>query len=195
MQIVIVRHLPTPWNQKNILQGKRDLDICPPSREMLRKIKQNKQFIKQREPFDHILASTLKRTLQTAVLYGCEPEREPLLDEFDFGPYEGKPKRLLLKKHKDDWFHHPLKITFGEGIPALQKRISSFLEKYSSASSLLLFSHGTWTRALLSYCRCGHLNNMNKFSIKNNDCIALEYFPGRQKRENGGFSRVRTTDL
>lgn len=195
MQIIIVRHLPTVWNKENILQGRRDLDICPPSREILKKIKQNKQFIKKREPFDHILASTLKRTVQTAILYDYVPKTEPLLDEFDFGPYEGKPKRLLLEKHGDDWFHNPLKLSFGEGIPFLQKRIKSFLNKYSSATNLLLFSHGTWTRALLSYCREGHLNNMNKYIVKNNDCITLEFRPGRQKRKIGGFNRVRTTDL
>ncbi len=190
MQITLVRHLPTYWNELNLLQGRRDIDISPPSPELLQEVSKNKKFIKQREPFDYILSSTLKRTAQTAFYYGYQPEVEPLLDEYDFGPFEGKPKEHLMKKHGNDWIETPLKITFGEGISRLQERIMAFLDNYPSGSNLLLFSHGTWTRAFLSYCRYGHLNNMNKFTVRNNECLTLEVSGRSCKVNSGGFDLV-----
>ena len=44
-----------------------------------------------------ILASTLKRTQQTAQMYGMNVVIEPLLDELDFGEFEGRPKEELTQ--------------------------------------------------------------------------------------------------
>ena len=45
----------------------------------------NQNNLSRLQPFDLILASTLKRTQQTAQMYGMNVVIEPLLDELDFG--------------------------------------------------------------------------------------------------------------
>lgn len=190
MQITLIRHLPTEWNKEQRLQGRRDIEISPPSKKILQKITENKTKLKEQEPFDFILTSTLKRTKQTGNLYGYEPKIEPLLDEFDFGPFEGKEKELLLKTNGNKWIETPSELTFGEGIISLQSRILTFLEKYKPASNLLLFSHGTWTRALISLHQYGHIDNMNKLTVKNNQCITLTFAEEELKRRSGGLNLV-----
>ena len=58
----------------------------------------NQQTLNSFMPFDLILASTLKRTQQTAQMYGMNVVIEPLLDELDFGEFEGRPKEELIRE-------------------------------------------------------------------------------------------------
>lgn len=190
MQITLIRHLPTEWNKQQRLQGQRDIEISPPSKACLKEILENKKNLEKQGPYDYILSSTLKRTKQTAALYGYKPKPEPLLDEFDFGPFEGKEKELLLKVHGDKWMESPSELTFGEGMVHLHQRILIFLNKYKSAANLLLFSHGTWTRALISFHQNGHIDNMNKLVVQNNQCITLSFAEKEHKNRSGGLNLV-----
>lgn len=190
MQITLIRHLPTEWNNQQRLQGQRDIKISSPSKEILQGILENKKDLEQQEPFDYILSSTLKRTKQTAALYGYKPKPEPLLDEFDFGPFEGKEKELLLKVHGDKWNESPSELTFGEGMSHLHQRILTFLEKYKHSANLLLFSHGTWTRALISFHHYGHIDNMNKLVVHNNQCITINFAEEELENRSGGLNLV-----
>jgi broad specificity phosphatase PhoE len=92
MQLTLIRHLPTEWNQKTWLQGRQDIELDAVTEEIKQGIVKNQQLLRKLSPFDIVLASTLKRTQQTAEAYGYEAETECLLDELDFGPYEGVPK-------------------------------------------------------------------------------------------------------
>lgn len=190
MQITLIRHLPTEWNKEQRLQGRRDIEISPPSKEILEEIFENKKDLKKRQPFDYILSSTLKRTKQTANLYGYKPKPEPLLDEFDFGPFEGEKKDLLLKVHGEKWIESPSELTFGEGMIHLHQRILTFLKKYKPSANLLLFSHGTWTRALISFHQYGHINSMNKLIVQNNQSITLSFSEEELEKRSGGLNLV-----
>jgi len=175
MQITLIRHLPTEWNKEQKLQGKRDIPISPITAEMCEKIKENQKLLKKLEPFDLVLASSLKRTHQTAMLYGFSAETEGLLDELDFGPYEGQPKSKLIIQYGDIWFDNPIELVLGESIKNLEKRIVQFLAKYKRSEKILVFGHGSWIRAMVSYARSGHVNQMNKISVANNECIKITY--------------------
>lgn len=174
MEITLIRHLPTSWNEQQLLQGRRDIQLSPLSQKDEKKIDENLQLLKEQQ-FEHILCSTLTRTKQTANIYGFEPEMDALLDEFDFGPFEGRTKVELFKEYGNDWVHNPLNLVLGESIANLEKRIILFLEKYSKSSSLLVFGHGCWIRALISYHKYGHINNMNRQIFDNNEYISLEF--------------------
>jgi probable phosphoglycerate mutase len=175
MQITLIRHLPTEWNKKSWLQGKKDIDIFPPNEEIIREIETNKQYLEKLSPFDLILASRLKRTHQTANLYGYRPITEKLLDELDFGPFEGAPRKWLLEKHSDQWFLHPKELVLGESLQNLEDRIILFLEKFQDYKNLLVFGHGSWFRAFLSYQQYGDINQMNQLSVKNNQCTTIHF--------------------
>lgn len=130
MQVNIIRHLPTEWNKRGKLQGRRDIPISPVTREMQRHIDKNKKNLYRLGPFRKVLASTLKRTIQTAGHYGYRPEIDPLLDELDFGPFEGMQKSILFETFGERWAQNPKEVKLGESLSALEYRIELFLEKY-----------------------------------------------------------------
>lgn len=173
MNITLIRHLPTEWNRKERLQGRRDIDISPVTEEWAQRISANQLRLLKLPPVDLVLASTLKRTQQTAALYGLEPEIDELLDELDFGPFEGQPKQKLMEQHGEQWLHHPTELALGESLQNLEKRIYFFLDKYKGFDHILVFGHGSWIRAMVSIWQQGDLNGMNKFSLDNNQCLSL----------------------
>lgn len=176
MDLAIIRHLPTAWNVKGKLQGQKDIPIIQPiSDEMETKISVNKQHLNELEPFDFILTSELSRTKQTAKLYGYEHTVvEPLLNELDFGYFEGKPKREL--EAIPEWKTAPLQVALGESLHHFQNRIFAFLEKYAHVQSLLIFGHGSWIRGLLSIKEIGTIEKMNQLAVHNNELIILNNF-------------------
>jgi probable phosphoglycerate mutase len=173
MQITLIRHLPTEWNKKMWLQGRRDIDVSPPTDVIEREIKGNKKHLEELSPFELVLASTLKRTQQTAHLYGYNAVPEMLLDELDFGPFEGVSKKKLIEKYGDIWLRNPKSLVLGESLQDLEKRVVHFLEKFCVYENILVFGHGSWIRAFLSYKKYGDINQMNKITVKNNECITV----------------------
>ncbi|MEW8988084.1 MAG: phosphoglycerate mutase family protein [Bacillus sp. (in: firmicutes)] len=175
MHITLIRHLPTKWNKDNKLQGRKDIEITEVSEDFQKKIEANKLLLKAFAPFDIVLASTLKRTHQTAKLYGYVPETEGLLDELDFGPFEGVSKEKLMTVHNGKWIDSPRELVLGESLVDFEKRVISFLDKYQDYTNLLIFGHGSWIRAIVSYHHYGDINKMNKMIVENNQCITLRF--------------------
>jgi broad specificity phosphatase PhoE len=173
MQLTLIRHLPTDWNKKTWLQGRRDIELSPLTNHLQLGIEENQQYLKKIAPFDLVLASSLKRTHQTAQFYGYECQIEGLLDELDFGPFEGRPKQELFDKHGEMWINHPKDLVLGESIKHLEERLILFLGKYKNFSNILAFGHGSWIRAMISYFEYGDVNHMNKIIVENNACITL----------------------
>lgn len=176
MQLLVIRHLPTRHNQNGLLQGRLDLDIEPPDKPQLQRITENQGRIQQAGAIDQVLCSSLKRTVQTARAYGYDEEtciREPLLNELDFGGWEGLPRQQMWDALGDAWWRNPQKIVLGEPVLALQQRVTGLIEKYAWSERLLLFSHGAWTRALLAYSRSGNIRDMNRETVDNNDLLYL----------------------
>lgn len=173
MQITVIRHLPTAWNIKTWLQGRRDIGLADVTETDYVKISENQRHLQQQAPFDIVLASTLKRTQQTAHLYGYQPEIEPLLDELDFGPFEGVPRKRLFEASEGAWVKNPESFVLGESMCDFWERILLFLEKYQDRNRILIFGHGAWLRALKSYEQYGHMNNMNKITLENNTCLTI----------------------
>ncbi|THE10379.1 histidine phosphatase family protein [Bacillus timonensis] len=173
MELTLIRHLPTDWNEKGVLQGNRDIPILEISDENKQTIEKNKQQL--RHEYSLVLTSELIRTQHTARAYGYNRfEIEPLLNELDFGEFEGKEKQKLIDTHKENWFTNPREITLGESIANLETRVITFIEKYKDYDSLLVFGHGSWIRACLSYYRFGNINRMNHLEIKNNQLLTIE---------------------
>lgn len=173
MQITFIRHLPTQWNKQNILQGKRDIPLLPITEQMEKEIIRNRHRLHSMKSPDLILTSSLKRTYQTARLYGFEPETDALLDELDFGPFEGKKKTSLFETFGDKWLDRPSELILGESVREFENRIFRFIEKYFSKSHILIFGHGCWIRGCLSLYYFGTIDKMNRLSVRNNEMIFL----------------------
>ena len=62
----------------------------------------------------------------------------------------------------------PKTIVLGESVLVLEERIFSFIKKYQHLSNILVFGHGSWIRAMISYSLYRHINQMNKVTVENN---------------------------
>jgi broad specificity phosphatase PhoE len=163
------------WNQMNRLQGRQDTNILELDEVSAAAVQRNQQNLRSAGPFDAILASGLKRTQQTAAAYGLnEFIVEPLLDELDFGPFEGRGKDLLAQE-LPDWMRDPRKLVLGEPVSNLEARIRSFIEKYNHLPRILVFGHGSWFRGLLSIERYGDVRAMNAVQIDNNEMVIIDF--------------------
>ncbi|MCA1055307.1 phosphoglycerate mutase family protein [Rossellomorea aquimaris] len=173
MKIVIIRHLPTYWNMEDLLQGTQDIEVLPPNHYHNCEIKKNRKKLKNEFNFDLVLCSELKRTKQTANLYGYKNLIiDPLLNELNFGYFEGKEKSELSKVV--NWVENPRDVVLGESLIDFEKRIKSFIDKYITLDTLLIFGHGAWIRGLISINKWGNINKMNQFHINNNEIIVIE---------------------
>ena len=171
MELLLIRHLPTKWNKMGILQGSQDVPLLQVTEEDIKKIKENMKVIHDFKP-ELVLASQLKRTKQTAVEYGFNHlQIEPLLNELNFGKYEGtEKKQLMLKK---EWTENPRSLILGENMIDFENRIIQFINKYNHYSRILVFGHGSWTRGLLSIINIGTIQKMNQVHVENNQLISL----------------------
>lgn len=175
MNLFLVRHLPTPWNEKGMLQGSKDISISNITPEVSQKIKNNLEELNQFQ-FDKILVSELVRTRETANHYGyTSVEVEPLINELDFGEYEGKPKQLMLDEIGDSWYVSATKVVLGEPLASFESRIKLFLEKYEECSNLLVFAHGAVIRAILELSNNSSIDAMNKLHIENNSLTVINW--------------------
>lgn len=175
MEITLIRHLPTTWNKKGLLQGQHDIPISENAPiECQAQIIKNKTEMEQSGPFGIVLASSLLRAQQTAHVYGYDdPVIEPLLNELDFGVFEGQPKKELVRHFGEDWYNQPRKIELGEGFADLGERVRLVLRHYENFRRVLIFGHGSWIRALLSINQWGDINSMNRLSVENNERVQL----------------------
>ena len=176
MILVAIRHLRTPWNRAGLLQGRVDISIEQPNRRQQKKIKDARRKLDRLGPFNLVVCSTLRRTRQTAAAYGFKrPIQEPLLDEFDFGHYEGSEKSQLAKKLGAPWIKQPRAVKLGESVRGLERRIRKFLRKCNRYDRVLLFGHGCWLRALKSIHKVGDARQMNLITIRNDQLLILRF--------------------
>ncbi len=91
MKIVFIRHLKTPGNEKRQYIGRTDENLSEQAVEEFRQ-RQEQSTGGLYPPVQHVIASPLKRCIQTAELIypGQEISVEPMLRECDFGEYEQK---------------------------------------------------------------------------------------------------------
>ncbi|WP_449536632.1 histidine phosphatase family protein [Ferdinandcohnia sp. Marseille-Q9671] len=179
MELTLIRHLPTEWNRRGVLQGSRDIPILEPCEADIEDIEKNKTHLEKKGPFSIVVTSSLIRTQQTAHAYGYEQYQiEPLLNELHFGEFEGKEKKRLIESHKEVWYTNPRMIVLGEKVVDLEKRMLLFLQTYSEYDSVLVFGHGSWMRACMSHLEFGTINKMNQIEIKNNQLETIKVREG-----------------
>ena len=170
--MILIRHLPTSFNEKGLLQGKIDNSILPISEKEKKIIEKNLDFIKSTYKNPKILVSALKRTQETALTYGFESFIiDTRLNEFDFGDYEGKQKSLMVYENPD-WLTSPLTLRFGEGMESFSTRVFNFLQS-TKKEDLVVFGHGAFIRAVISISNYGCISKMNQIEIKNNELIHI----------------------
>lgn len=130
MRLLITRHSKTVWNEKRLLQGRKDSKLTSQGIDdalILGAYLEDEQI-------DVVYSSPINRALQTAKL--IFPNHNILKDdrlmEMSFGDYEGKSVQELIKQ--EDYYnlwHDPrfdLRLPNGESYQELKQRLQSFFD-------------------------------------------------------------------
>ena len=177
MQITLVRHGQTDYNNAKILQGVSNIPLNDTGRKQATTLKQRLKDTN----FDICFSSPLIRAMETAmILVGDRVEiiRDNRLIERNLGQLEGKDVSLYNSKKYWDYNFNSNDLDV-ESIQTIFKRCEEFLsyisEKYKD-KSVLVVSHGAVTRALYHIISNTSKNsNMLKLKVDNCFCETLEY--------------------
>jgi probable phosphoglycerate mutase len=103
--LALLRHGHTQWNREGRLQGRTDIPLDPPARDVLRTLRLPAPWNDVR-----LCSSPLKRAVETATLLSRHaPQTEDALIEMDWGTWEGARRAELFAdpqagyRHVEDW--------------------------------------------------------------------------------------------
>ena len=129
LALVLVRHGATTWNDNGYCQGLKDVSLSDRGRTQAEALR----AALAETGFDHVLASPLVRSQETARLAtGCDPVIIDDLREIDRGHWEGHPMdevRRRWGKFCRDWYDDPagLSMPGGEAFNDLWERAARAL--------------------------------------------------------------------
>ncbi len=162
IELYILRHGRTLWNQTGRIQGSTDIELNQEGRQAA--INTGKAWETMGLHFDQVYSSPLKRAYETACLVSaytgltvCKDDR---LRELCFGVLEGEPVSRLNDSEADPdhgcFFSQPecyQRPEGGESLEELCVRAKSFLdelfETYTHEERILIVAHGAMNKALM----------------------------------------------
>lgn len=160
LELYIVRHGKTDWNEMEKLQGRADIDLNYKGREAAGNLGKRLEDVF----FDAIYSSPLIRAYDTAALIRGHRNipiiRDERLIEISFGVSEGTIYREWLTDDSSfkAFFHHPEKYIppkNGESFESVIKRTKDFLNEvienlYGKAERIMVVAHGALVAGLTS---------------------------------------------
>lgn len=156
-KIFFVRHGKTEWNNQLRYQGVTDIPLCAEGREQARRA--GLRFA--RKKIEAIISSPLSRACETADNiaahhHGLVVEKEKLLEEVNFGEWEGLTVKEIKARFGEElfykWRRNQLHVDApgGEKMAALYERSARFtrilLER--PEENIVVVGHGAMLRAL-----------------------------------------------
>lgn len=168
MDVYLLRHGKTEWNDHGWFQGSTDVPLAEEGRQQA--IEAAKMIREAGITFDRVISSPLSRAKETACLVSGVPEGELQIEErireMTFGLFEGtnffspdypgweKAERPFNGLFEDPEHYDPPEG--GESFPEFLGRTGSFLEDLkalsadeTAPSSVLVVAHGAAIRAIL----------------------------------------------
>lgn len=186
MEVYIVRHGKTIWNEQRLLQGQSDIDLNYEGREAAITLGKTLGNV----DFDMIFSSPLIRAYETACLIRGHRNipiiRDQRIQELSFGIMEGCTY--------DEWddpngkygafFNAPEKYVppeDGESLDELRARTESFLKEmieplYATKKRIMIVAHGAANKGML--CHIFNYDNANFWGSglqKNCEAIIVNY--------------------
>lgn len=178
MKLYVTRHGETTWNAANKVCGRTDVDLTERGREQARAL--GEKLRRQGVKIDRIVASPLKRAVETAQLIAGQIGEPPLsvderLIEQEYGVYEGKDRKDagFLANKRQFAFRYP----GGESMMQLAHRLYSLLEELREGypeETVLLVCHNGVCRVLNTYFR--DVTNEEFFHYELPNCGLEEYW-------------------
>ena len=162
MEIYIVRHGETVWNQSRLLQGSRDIELSREGREAaIARAEQLKDI-----DFDIIYSSPLSRAYETACIIrgnrSIDIIKDDRLREINFGINEGQSSIELQKDPNHPFykfFHDPANYQAPEGGESLKNvalRTKEFMEQViepqkDKLNRVMIAGHGAMNKGIMCH--------------------------------------------
>ena len=187
MEIYIVRHGETIWNEKKLLQGRTDIELNENGRRLARITGEHLRDTH----FDMVFSSPLQRAYETARLIIGDRDipikTNDLIKEMCFGDWEGQNMSQLLKDESQDFqyffkqpqFYHP--TTHGESFDELCDRASRFMTEYIEPlavkySRVMIVAHGAINKALMMHVKHQDMKDFWSGGLQQNcNVMILDY--------------------
>lgn len=148
-KLTLIRHAETEWSLQGKHTGLTDIPLTSHGEAQAKALKE----ILQKQHFDHIFVSPLKRALDTTRLCGLSDRAliDPDLVEWNYGKYEGLTSQQI---HEQDpnWNIFANGGPGGETVVAAWERAKRVLKKMDTLKGkIILFSSGHFCR-LMAAC-------------------------------------------
>ena len=173
IHLTLVRHLKTSWNSEGKLQGRADISILPDQADTIRRLKRSLKA----SSYDLVFTSQLGRTQETAIAcgYGDRAEASELLNEIDFGDWEGRPASEL--RSTTSWMDNPREVELGESFDRFVARVTLFLRQLLEYGEgrVLVFGHGAWIRCGIALIEKGQPGSMNRVVIEHGEPYLIRF--------------------
>lgn len=186
MNIYIVRHGSTEWNEKDLVQGNIDIELSERGRA---EVEKTAEFLKNIE-FKRIFSSEMKRAFHTAEIINKNRNLEITtvkeLNELDCGDWEGLTMQQIREERADEYSklkeNPEYKIPGGESFMDVVRRFKVGWEKVmqmSNGEDFLFITHIVITRAFLFTNLGIPYESVRSFIINNASFTHFEFDNGR----------------
>ena len=173
---IFIRHFSTKWNEKNKLQGIKDISIKEIDKKKLIKLQNKIGNIKKNFNENNIkyFSSNLKRSKQTALkLCFKNLNINKYLNEYDFGKFEGLDKKKSFSKIK---FNNKFcKIYKNEEKNSILKRIDKFIGNTKRNNLNICIVHGMWLRFLYLKLKKKNIQSFLRINLPNGCIVTLVF--------------------
>lgn len=191
MEIYIVRHGQTLWNQGKRLQGSTDIELNDNGRDLA--IKTGIALKKTR--IDVIYSSPLKRAYETASLIRGDRDIDIITDdrirELSFGHFEGQNFSELIKDEsltfryffKQPHLYKP--ADDGENLEHLIERAGNFMQEIiepleKTCERVMIVAHGALNKGIMSYIKKHSTEHFWSGGLQENcNVIIVDYTDGK----------------
>ena len=193
MEIYIVRHGETIWNEKKLLQGRTDIELNENGRRLAKITGENLHDT----AFDVVYSSPLVRAYETAQLIIGDRNipiiKNDLIKELCFGSWEGQNMSMLLKDDNQAFKYffkepHLYRATEGgETLEQLCERAAAFMTEYiepleKKAERVMIVAHGAINKALMMHVKKHEMKDFWAGGLqKNCNVIILDYTDEKYK--------------
>jgi probable phosphoglycerate mutase len=157
IELIIVRHGKTQWNQSGLMQGVGDSPLLAESKTALKKIHIN--YSKKPVIFSSDLGRAMSTARGIANKFPATIVRDKRLRERYFGIIEGhsvrrEPKYIQYQdavhnRHLREEFNIPGAEQIDEMVDRMQSWLGYIKRNYAD-NSIILVCHGEWTRVFLN---------------------------------------------
>jgi len=155
MELILIRHGSTLWNEEGRIQGLTDIDLSATGRDQARQL----ALSLKDHPIQSIYSSPLIRARKTAQIIN-QYHHAPFhlaeeLTEMDHGDFEGLSVQELMTRNKDflrKWIADPgsVRMPHGESFSELQTRAWSVIEGIiAKPGHVVVVSHNFTIASLL----------------------------------------------